>query len=137
MAFAQRFGCVGRFDHGRHAVHGLELGGIQAVGMRMALEQCRGVNRHRAVEKNRQGMRYLALCLQLRNGMQQGLSAANGKYRDHRHSATSANPLQGTGELTQDIFFRVGSVSIGGLDQYGVRRGRCIGRVHQEIVGAS
>ena len=101
----------------------------------MALEQGRGVNRHGTVEKNRQGMRYLALCLQLRNGVQQGLCTANGKHGNHRHPATGGHTLQGRGKLTQDVLYGMDSIAIGGFDQHRVRRGRRIGWVHHQIVG--
>ena len=57
--------------------------GVQAVLARVALKQGRGVDGHRAVEKNGQTFWNFPCGLELRDGVQHRLRPPHGKHRHH------------------------------------------------------
>jgi large subunit ribosomal protein L2 len=67
-------------------VHLAHLLRAQAVLTGVAIKQSGGVNRHRAVQKNRQAVGYFTCGLELRNGVQHGLRPPHGKDRHHGHA---------------------------------------------------
>lgn len=116
---------------------GLQVGGIQLVGVGVSHIQIGGRDRHRAVQKHGQAMRNVALLLQLPNGMQDGLCSSDGKHRHHGHAPTRGHALQGITQLSHDIIGRVRAVAIGRLDQHRIGLRGIFGRPHQQVVRTS
>ena len=137
MALGQGFGVLHALDHHRHVLHGLHLGRAQAVPIGVVAKQIGGVDRHGAVQVNRQMVRHQALRLQGGDGVQDGLRPAHRKHRNHHHAGSGSGTLQSGGQLGQSVFVRVDPVAIGGLDQHRVGRWRVLRWLHDQVIGAA
>ena len=82
-------------------------------------------------------MRHFARQFKFIDGMQQSLRAPHGKDRNHGHTASGGQAMQSGPEFSQQVFFRVLAVAVGGLNEHSVCCWCTVWWVEHQVIGAA